>query len=67
MTTNTIQIETQVGERDIYTAVEAARAAGATHYAILAPHPAGGYYRAATGRVSQPMRTTAQAAAISGR
>ena len=35
------------GERDIWHAAEAARAAGATHYAIMAPHPDGGQYRAA--------------------
>lgn len=64
--THTVQIETRPGEREIYAAVEAARAAGATHYVILAPHPAGGYYHAAAGRVAQPMRPLAQAAAISG-
>ena len=63
---HTVQIETTVGEREIYAAVEAARAAGATHYVIMAPHPAGGYYRAAAGLVVRPMRTSRQAAAISG-
>ena len=65
--THTVTVETQVGEREVWMAVEAAQAAGATHYAIRAPRPAGGYYVAARGPVARPMLTQAQVSAMSGR
>ena len=72
--TLTVQIDhPRVTERDIYAAVDTARAAGCTHYQIEAPRPqlygqppAVGTWIAARGAVAQPMRTTAQAEAISG-
>lgn len=65
--THTVRLEsTRVGEREIYAAAEAARLAGATHFAIEAISPLGGYYRAKVGRVAEPIRTVNSSQGESG-
>ena len=72
-TIHTVTIEGSIGETEIYAAAAAALAAGCTHWQIEQRLPATyadpaptGRWIAATGRAARPMRTSAEAAAISG-
>lgn len=58
-TVHTVTIEGKIGEREIHLAVEAAREAGCTHYAIEQAHPlaTGARWIAAKGRATGAAKT----------